>query len=307
MDPQYPTNPGPTDAPGDVAYPAGRPATHGPGVLPEADPEIDAAHDPVQAAVRTMLRNAPDPGPMPADLTRRIEASLAQAAVRRAGDHELFDELGFGDPAAVEPVDDANDIIVFPASAHTATDRAGDLDGIGSVDDADDADDTDELAPRRRRWTVVGAVAAGAAILALGGAVLVNQTRSANDGLATISPSGATGGAAGSVHVQVSTTAYTRDGLVTGAQTLLASPGPDASVGDAPSAGPLVTQSGAAACVDALHAGDAGAVSIDVATYEGQPAAIVVVRRSDTTTVYAVQRDCGDGDAGIIQDAVPVP
>ena len=79
------------------------------------------------------------------------------------------------------------------------------------------------------------------------------------------------------------------------------------SVGDAPSAGPLVTQAGAAACVQALQATDAGSVSIDLATYEGQPAAIVVVRRSDSTSVYAVQRDCGDGDAGVMQDAVAVP
>ena len=48
-------------------------------------------------------------------------------------------------------------------------------------------------------------------------------------------------------------------------------------------------------------------MSIDLATFEGQPAAIVVVRRTDSTTVYAVQRDCGDGDAGVIQDGVTVP
>ena len=48
-------------------------------------------------------------------------------------------------------------------------------------------------------------------------------------------------------------------------------------------------------------------MSIDLATYEGQPAAIVVVRRSDSTTVYAVQRDCGNGDPGIIQDPLTVP
>ena len=77
MDPENPTNPDHTDA------------------------EADAAADPVQSAVRTLLRTAPDPGPMPADVTRRIEDSLGQAAVRRTGDHELFDELGFGDPDAV--------------------------------------------------------------------------------------------------------------------------------------------------------------------------------------------------------------
>jgi hypothetical protein len=254
------------------------------------DVEADAANDPVQAAVRTLLRSAPDPGPMPAEVSRRIEESLAHAAARRDSDHELFDELGFGEPGAFVTEEESDDVIVF----------GGDHDGGQGPDDT--------VVPfLRRRWPVVGAAAAAVAVLAIGGAVAANQFRSDTGGLASIPPQGATGGSAGSVHVQVSTTDYTKDSLVSGAQTLIASPGPDASVGDAPSAGPLVTQTGAAACVQALQAGDAGAVSIDLATYEGQPAAIVVVRRSDSTSVYAVQRDCGDGDAGVIQDAIAVP
>ena len=67
--------------------------------------------------MRTLLRTAPDPGPMPAELSRRIEDSLAQAAVSRAGDDELFDELGFGEPGAVVPVDASNDVIVFPGES----------------------------------------------------------------------------------------------------------------------------------------------------------------------------------------------
>jgi hypothetical protein len=279
MDPQYPMNPG-HDA-------DRRPWGHG------ADPEVDAAADPVQSAVRTLLRTSPDPGPMPAEVTRRIEDSISQAAGRRAGDDELFDELGFGDPEAVVPVDESTDVIVFDGHGHRAEGNQppGERTVVPFV---------------RRRWPMVGVAAAGVAVLAIAGAVAVNQTRSGS-GLASIPAQNGTGGSAGSVHVQVSTTAYTKDGIVTGAQTLLDSPGPDASVGDAPSSGPLVTQAGAAACVAALGASDAGAVSIDLASYEGQPAAIVVVRRSDSTVVYAVQRDCGDGDAGVIQDAVPVP
>jgi hypothetical protein len=274
MDPQYPSDP----------------ADHVDADSADSD-VADSENDPVQAAVRTLLRNTPDPGPMPADLSQRIEGSLAQAAVRHAGDHELFDELGFSDPDAVHSVEEPDDTIVFSG-------------------EPDDGHHDDNVVPLlRRRWPLVGIAAAAVALLAIGGAVVVQQ-RSANSGLAAISPQGSSAGSAGSigsVHVQVSTTAYTKDSLVTGAQTLIASPGPDASVGDAPSAGPLVTQSGAAACVNALGAGDAGAVSIDLATYDGQPAAIVVVRRSDTTTVYAVQRDCGDGDPGVLQEGVPVP
>jgi hypothetical protein len=277
MDPQYPMNPG---------HDADRRAWgHG------ADPEVDAAADPVQSAVRTLLRTSPDPGPMPPDVTRRIEDSIRQAAGRRAGDDELFDELGFGDPEAVVPVDESTDVIVFDDHRAEGNQPPGERTSVPFV---------------RRRWPMVGVAAAGVAVLAIAGAVAVNQTRSGS-GLASIPAQNGTGGSAGSVHVQVSTTAYTKDGIVTGAQTLLDSPGPDASVGDAPSSGPLVTQAGAAACVAALGASDAGAVSIDLASYEGQPAAIVVVRRSDSTVVYAVQRDCGDGDAGVIQDAVPVP
>jgi hypothetical protein len=277
MDPQYPMNPG---------HDADRRAWgHG------ADPEVDAAADPVQSAVRTLLRTSPDPGPMPAEVTRRIEDSISQAAGRRAGDDELFDELGFGDPEAVVPVEESTDVIVFDGHRAEGNQPPGERTVVPFV---------------RRRWPMVGVAAAGVAVLAIAGAVAVNQTRSGS-GLASIPAQNGTGGSAGSVHVQVSTTAYTKDGIVTGAQTLLDSPGPDASVGDAPSSGPLVTQAGAAACVAALGASDAGAVSIDLASYEGQPAAIVVVRRSDSTVVYAVQRDCGDGDAGVIQDAVPVP
>jgi hypothetical protein len=282
MDPQHPTDPRPETGPdtGAAAFPQ--------AVLSETDVDVDAAGDPVQSAVRTLLRDAPDPGPMPADLARRIEESLAQAAVRRAGDDELFDELGFGEPGAVLSVDESDDVIVFSG-------------------EPDDGHHDGNVVPLpRRRWPLVGVAAALVAFLAIAGAVVVQQ-RSSNNGLAAIPPAGSTAGSAGSVHVQISNTAYTKDGLVTGAQALIASPGPEASVGDAPSAGPLVTQSGAAACVGALGASDAGAVSIDLATYDGQPAAIVVVRRSDSTSVYAVQRDCGDGDAGVIQEGVPVP
>ena len=284
MDPQHPTDPRPETAPdaSAAAYPQVVPS--------ETDVDVDAAGDPVQSAVRTLLRNAPDPGPMPADLSRRIEMSLAQAAVRRAGDDELFDELGFSDPDAVHSVEEADDVIVFTGEPH-------------------DGNQDDNVVPllQRRRWPLIGVAAAIVAFLAIAGAVVAQQ-RSTNNGLAAIPPAGSTAaGSAGSVHVQISNTAYTKDGLATQAQALIASPGPDASVGDAPSAGPLVTQAGAAACVNALNASDAGAVSIDLATYDGQPAAIVVVRRSDSTTVYAVQRDCGDGDAGVIQDGVTVP
>src|SRR6476661_1738107 len=179
MDPQHPTDPRPETAPDSAAaYPQVVPS--------ESDVDIDAAGDPVQSAVRTLLRNAPDPGPMPADLSRRIEMSLAQAAVRRAGDDELFDELGFSDPDAVHSVEEANDVIVFNG-------------------EPDDGHHDDNVVPllQRRRWPLIGVAAAIVAFLAIAGAVVAQQ-RSTNNGLAAIPPAGSTAGSAGSVHVQIS-------------------------------------------------------------------------------------------------------
>ena len=152
MDPQHPTDPRPETAPdaSAAAYPQVVPS--------ETDVDVDAAGDPVQSAVRTLLRNAPDPGPMPADLSRRIEMSLAQAAVRRAGDDELFDELGFSDPDAVHSVEEADDVIVFTGEPH-------------------DGHQDDNVVPllQRRRWPLIGVAAAIVAFLAIAGAVVAQQ------------------------------------------------------------------------------------------------------------------------------------
>ena len=152
MDPQHPTHPDahPDDAGAEtspVVDPRGTDASANENRL---DPSDDAANDAVQAAVRTLLMTAPDPGPMPDALSRRIEDSLAHAAARRAGDHELFDELGFGEPGAVVPVDASNDVIVFPG-------------GTQHGDDADHRDDDRVVPLPRRRWPLIGAAAAGVA------------------------------------------------------------------------------------------------------------------------------------------------
>ena len=62
---------------------------------------------------------------------------------------------------------------------------------------------------QRRRWPLIGVAAAIVAFLAIAGAVVAQQ-RSTNNGLAAIPPAGSTAaGSAGSVHVQISNTAYT--------------------------------------------------------------------------------------------------
>ena len=175
MDPQHPTHPDahPDDAPGaetsPVVDPRGTDASANENRL---DPSDDAANDAVQAAVRTLLMTAPDPGPMPDALSRRIEDSLAMPPAARRGDHELFDELGFGEPGAVVLVDASNDVIVFPG-------------GTQHGDDADHRDDDRVVPLPRRRWPLIGAARPGSPPRHRR-CVVANQSHSGDNGLAAI-------------------------------------------------------------------------------------------------------------------------
>lgn len=255
-----------------------------PSDLHPAEPsESDAA---TQGAVRTLLADQPDPGRMPATVVNRVEAALAQAATRRAADDQLFDELGFGEPS--EAPEEQPESIRF--------DRDAAASGQG-----------DRAVPFvRRRWPVLAAAAAAAVLLGGGAVVGLVQVRRSAEAIAAIPGANATP-FAGSSHVQVSNAAYTKATLPTAARALVTKPGPEASSGDAPSVGPLATSSGLASCISGLKQSDATAVTVDLATYEGSPAAILVVRKDEADTAYVVERDCSNADPGIIQDAVPVP
>ena len=63
---------------------------------------------------------------------------------------------------------------------------------------------------------------------------------------------------------------------------------------------------GLASCLDALAVGP-GEVSADLATFEGRPAAIIVVTQAGTSTAYAVERSCSPGNVTALAGATPVP
>ncbi len=268
----------------------------------------DPAQDERQATIRDLLAGQPDPGPMPTAVERRISGALVRAGEVRTSDRELFDELGLVE----EPVDDDGDLIRFPGAAPEAS---GAHDPGTHTQPSNDTDDSDLRGLLGRRWPVLAAAAAAVALLAFAGLTLFGGTRSGNDGLASLpGPSGAASSAgsvatsvAGRLHVQASGTAYTADTLASGARTLLTSPSPEVAADQAAALGALVTPDGANGCVAALGNADAPSVTIDLATYAGQPAAIVVISRSDKTSAYAVQRGCATGDPEVIKDAVPVP
>lgn len=273
--------------------------------------DVDDVDNAQQSAVRDLLASQADPGPMPAAVEQRLFGALERAGEVRSSDRELFDELGLVE----EPLDDDSDVIRFP--------RAGGQSGPGEPGDGEADPDAraaagasgDPVALLRRRWPVLVAAAAAVALLAFAGLNLFGTTRSSNDGLASLPGSGGAtspgGGVATSVagrlHVQASDTAYTADNLASSARALITSPGPQIGADQVSTLGTLATPDGANACVAALGDADAPSVTIDLATYAGQPAAVVVIARPDKTTAYAVQRGCATGDPEVIKDAVPVP
>ncbi len=63
---------------------------------------------------------------------------------------------------------------------------------------------------------------------------------------------------------------------------------------------------GLASCLDAL-AVEPGEVTADLATFEGRPAAIIVVTDAGTSTAYAVERSCSPGNVTALAGPTAVP
>lgn len=234
----------------------------------------DTAHD----GVRDLLTGEPSPGPMPEDVFARICTALdreaaARAEAARAEDDGLSEDLGLADGSPLERV------------------------GASST-------------RRPRRWGRVLLAAAGVVVVG-GVATVALRANGTGRGETAAIPgnqgAGQAGGAA--LHIQISGSGYTQGGLATQARTLINAPAASVLPTDAEAVGigPIATDVGLGACLASLGEAGASAVTVDIATYDGRPAAIIVVTKGATTTAYAVQRDCSTGDPRIIQDSVPVP
>lgn len=161
---------------------------------------------------------------------------------------------------------------------------------------------------RPRPLLAAAAVAAAAALVAVGGSALHLSASSSGPPVA-VAGSAPTRTALATVHIQLSTTAYDAGNLVVRAKELLASPSTPLREGaaEAPALGPIATEIGLASCLEALQAPTPDAVSADLATYAGQPAAIIVVTSGGVSTAYAVRRSCTTGDAQVLHESTPLP
>jgi hypothetical protein len=245
-------------------------------------PAGSSPDDDDQTGVRALLSGLPEPDPMPAYLVERIGASLAAEQAQR---------------------EHASGTSVVPM-----------------------------LAARRRRPGRVLFAAAGAAAAVVLAAVVGNsmqpnnQSITASDTLQSAespqsreaygaAPPGADdkasgGGAAptSSIQVRSSEVRYTESGFVTQARSLgdtavaAAKPTTAHSLSDAR----ISTAGGLTECLGAIGAGGAQQVVADLATYEGQPAVIIVATTDGIPTAYAVGRDCSRSHAALLRPATPL-
>lgn len=273
--------------------------------------EPDLGDRPIEddpTGMRALLRSLPDPGPMPGTLVARIQASLAAEVEARAG--------GLEASAVAEPA--------HPQAAGATP------------------QDVPVLAARRARrvgspgkW-LVAAVAAG--VVALGGVGLI--TSGLFDGSDTTasgftaadaeksSPEVAAGGgefsssssgrasgsadpaAGATVRVTMTQTSYAAAGLADQARAYLQRSWPmiGPNVPGSPGAGPIATPLGARACADALGLDPAEPVTVDLGTFAGDPAALVVgAGGGGARTAYVVERTCTTGSTATLSGPVILP
>jgi hypothetical protein len=270
----------------------------------DADP---IEHDPT--GMRALLGSLPDPGPMPEELVARITAALEEEARSSGAEHRR---------APVPPV-------TPPADAQAP---------------GDPQDPPGEVVPlhRGRGWQLLGAAAAAVVVLAAGGLVVEQLSPSgleAGLGLANGAPdsapadSAAADSAAGgdvraeasgtlasddTLHVVIvaSGTDYTTADLADLASDL--EPGtvtdptaPDTGRLTAPDApgGTVASPAGARACATVVGADPAEPLLVDLASFEGHRAAVVVATEPDgTRRAWVVERDCRVGAPGVLDGPV---
>ncbi|MDN5766805.1 MAG: hypothetical protein L0H96_12845 [Humibacillus sp.] len=241
------------------------------------DPEV-ATEVTALLALAGRLPDADDLGAadrMPPDVSDRITLALADAARLRV------------DPGPLTATERGATVTPFVASSIRTT--------------------------RRTPWMAVAAVAAAVAVIAVGGSALHLNKRShgaaALSDTTTAAPKSTTQPAPrlGAVHIQASDTLYAAGNLADRARTLLTNPGPQLDPGAAAAAGPVGTPAGLTSCLTGLRVVDAAAVSVDLATFDGSPAAVLVVTNNGDSSAWVVARSCTAADPVVLKAATDVP
>ncbi len=268
----------------------------------DADP---VEHDPT--GMRALLGSLPDPGPMPEHLVARITAALEQESRGTADGTGAASDVpspGWAPPRAPEGL----------AAAGLAGPEG---DGGATV-----------VPLRRRRTWLLGAAAAAVVVLGLGGVVVDRLSEGglvASLGISQGADDAAAGSAADAAApesavvaedsalgvVVVSTgTDYTAATLGALAAALPSEPGADRGSGlraEADTSEPLAGPAGARSCAVGLGVGPEEAVTVDLASFAGRDAAVVVATAPDgDARAWAVDRGCTATVPGVLEGPVAV-
>lgn len=249
--------------------------------------------------VRALLAGLGDPGPMPADLVDRINASIAAEQLARSTS---------SDRRSDHTSDPAHDRTVVPLRRRLTS------------------------ASSWPSWPKVGLAAAAVAAVAVGLPALMGT--GPGDVMASLSGSGSADSAAksaagapaengadqvrpdvgnraksgtGTVSVAASGTAYTSTSLTTQARTLLDHDSAfSASSGTSGLLKPATNDIGLRACLTGLGVATWMPVAGDVGTYEGRPAVVAVVSGDTGQSVYAVAPDCDATHPALMAGPLPL-
>ena len=292
------------------------------------DPAVEFERDPW--GIGPLLAAQPDPGPMPERVEERIWDAIGEfdasqdvvdifgVGARVESDGGLVDELGL---KSTEFADDqgrsgSGDGAVTgrhtsrgAGRAHASGPRVVSL--RGSTRRSGRADGAAAVFLRRRALAALIAAAA-VVLLVLGGSALIRSALGSDSGAAskavsTLSFTTAEVPLTARLHVEASARNYTHANLATLAQELLEAPGTAYSAApDSPDALPVTTATGLGGCLFALGEIDADRIAVDLATYDGAPAAIVVVIDGGLKQVYAVQRTCTKGNPHVVDGPLPM-
>ncbi|MGV1008640.1 MAG: hypothetical protein ACOYBY_08535 [Dermatophilaceae bacterium] len=255
---------------------------------------------------------------MPEGVTARVLARLAEVEHDRAGIRQpgpLTASSGepappaTGSPAPDEPVPQPDDewdlatVLPFETVETVTEDRAG------------------VRARRPRRALLLAGAAAAVGVVLVGATAVYRgatndaslsaslQQRDAATGSGTPGQGGVGQTVNGQlVHFQMSGRAYTEAALTLQAQDIIESPTAEVQlpVADASKIGPVATPEGLTSCIATLGEADADEVAVDMATYAGQQAAVLVVVTGETKQVFAVTPSCSQGDPQILVGPLPM-
>jgi hypothetical protein len=228
--------------------------------------------------VRELLAGLGDPGPMPASLVDRINASIAAEQTGRTGERETVVPLRRGGPTWLR-------VGLAAAAVAAIAVAVPSLLGSGPGD-------------------VMASLTGGASSdSAAGGAARLGAAPSAPE-----AAGGRAASAGAAVRWVATGTAYTSAGLATKARGILDAPsGSTVATASPDTDEPAHTDTGLRGCLTALGVPGWMPVTADLATYDGRAAVVAVVSGDTGQSVYAVPTTCDGAHPQVLAGPVALP